>query len=635
MKVIGLLTERDVVDMLEDHTYLQQPVLEIARKKIIGIQPDRSVEYALHILIDNNIRRLVIIDENDDFIGIVTQEMIIDLLEDDHFRVNLKVSQVLSSSEQNIITLPIESVLEDSVSQMYTKNIGSVLISDGEEIVGIITERDVVRIASQDISMETPIDEVMSKPVITVAVDDPVQSIVDMMQSRQIRRVLVTDNNGSPVGVMSTRDIIKNIKGNYGLMLESKLNHTKRALNAIDEVIFELYFDNENVLIQWGNKIALETFGEGIIDHSITGLIDQVEWKHILSELEARGKITDHKVRMGEEDYLLSCNQYSGHQHQSLILICKNVTGYEDRLRHEQELRLEQEQTLQILQNAIDQQQNIVIVTNGKEIFRVNRAFREFFHISSLEEFQKKSGCIGEYFIAHDDFFHLGKLGQSESWLEVLATQHKEQTLVSMLEQTTAEPKAFALKVSQLDSGSKFYVATFFDVTDLHIKSKENYFKATHDPLTGIYNRAYFSDNLEHKREMMQRYDASLSLILFDIDHFKAINDNYGHLVGDDVLVTLATDVKKLLRKSDSLARWGGEEFVILLPNTKRKQAELIAENLRYQIEHLSFKQIEGLTASFGVAELLGDEDEKQLLHRVDEALYKAKAKGRNCVISG
>ncbi len=634
-KIIGILTERDVVGLLDEHIILEQPVQEIAKKKIVGIHPNRSVEYALHILIDNNIRRLVIIDDNDEFVGIVTQEMIINLLEKEHYRVDLKVSQILSSTGKSIVTLPLQCSLEDAVTQMHSKHIGSVLVSDGEKMAGIITERDLVRIVSQNVPMQTPIAEVMSKPVISVGIDDSIETIVNIMHNRHIRRVLVIDEQGSALGVVGTRDIIKNIKGNYGLFIENKLKHTKQALNTISEVIFELYRDDGNDLIQWGNDTALKIFGDVIIDKPVTALIDQEDWSTIIHELEEHGEIKDYRVHIGEQQYMVSCSQHSRHSNQSLILVCKDVTEYEYRLRYEREKRLEREKTLRLLQNVMDQQQNIVVVTDGKEVKKVNKAFLEFFHVESLARFEEKHDCICELFIAHDNYFHLGKVAQNELWAEALSLQDRQQAIVSMIDHATGEPKVFAAKANKLQNGSRFYVVTFSDVTNLQIESQENYYKATHDALTGIYNRVYFSDSLMHKMEMAQRYDSSLSLILFDIDHFKSVNDTYGHLVGDEVLIKLAATIKRLLRKSDSIARWGGEEFVVLLPNTGIEQAELIAENLRQQIEQIAFRKLGRVTSSFGVAELLKNEDEKDFLKRVDEALYMAKSSGRNCVVSG
>ncbi|MDD5758035.1 MAG: PAS domain S-box protein [Desulfobulbaceae bacterium] len=156
--------------------------------------------------------------------------------------------------------------------------------------------------------------------------------------------------------------------------------------------------------------------------------------------------------------------------------------------------------------------------------------------------------------------------------------------------------------------------------------------QATIDPLTGIFNRGKFDEMLLVELSRARRYNLPLSLVMLDIDHFKNINDTFGHHVGDIVLKELTAHISKYIRKNDWFARWGGEEFIILLPHTTLEQAEQFAENCRVQIEELRVKGLEGITCSFGVTELTADDDIFSFNKRVDTALYRAKDKGRNRV---
>jgi diguanylate cyclase (GGDEF)-like protein len=126
-----------------------------------------------------------------------------------------------------------------------------------------------------------------------------------------------------------------------------------------------------------------------------------------------------------------------------------------------------------------------------------------------------------------------------------------------------------------------------------------------------------------------------LSLVFFDIDHFKKVNDVFGHLAGDEVLRHIAHLVKSSLRKSDLIARWGGEEFIILLPNTGLDVAIRLAQNIRKIVAIEKFEDVGYLTCSFGVTQLGEDEEEDSVLRRIDTLLYQAKENGRNTVISG
>jgi diguanylate cyclase (GGDEF)-like protein len=155
---------------------------------------------------------------------------------------------------------------------------------------------------------------------------------------------------------------------------------------------------------------------------------------------------------------------------------------------------------------------------------------------------------------------------------------------------------------------------------------------AATDRLTGIWNRFHFDEAAVTEIERATRYGEPLSLLLFDIDHFKTINDTHGHLVGDQVLVELTQRVRQHLRTGDLLARWGGEEFVVLLPHTRGEDALKLAEKLRHLIAGEPFPAAGQVTSSFGVAEFRPHETSDLWLTRVDGALYAAKAGGRNRV---
>ncbi|WP_250634263.1 sensor domain-containing diguanylate cyclase [Pinirhizobacter soli] len=157
--------------------------------------------------------------------------------------------------------------------------------------------------------------------------------------------------------------------------------------------------------------------------------------------------------------------------------------------------------------------------------------------------------------------------------------------------------------------------------------------KATTDPLTGLHNRLNFDQALAREIERSQRYGTPLSLILYDIDHFKRVNDSYGHLIGDKVLVQLSRFVPNLIRTTDFLARWGGEEFVILASGSGGPMAFQAAEKLRDAVGQVVFEDVGTITCSFGVTQWVPGETAMEFIARADEALYHAKANGRNQVV--
>ena len=154
------------------------------------------------------------------------------------------------------------------------------------------------------------------------------------------------------------------------------------------------------------------------------------------------------------------------------------------------------------------------------------------------------------------------------------------------------------------------------------------------DRLTGLWNRRFLERTAAAELVRAKRHRQPLAAILFDIDHFKIVNDTHGHLAGDAVLRELATLARGTLRASDSLVRWGGEEFLVLMPHTAHPAAAVAAQNLRRTVEAHAFPAVGRVTVSLGVAEALPGEDMEGFFARADGALYRAKKGGRNRVVA-
>jgi diguanylate cyclase (GGDEF)-like protein len=177
---------------------------------------------------------------------------------------------------------------------------------------------------------------------------------------------------------------------------------------------------------------------------------------------------------------------------------------------------------------------------------------------------------------------------------------------------------------------------------------EEIYRLTTTDGLTQIYNKRYFVESLEREMSRCLRYDRNLSLVMFDLDHFKSVNDNFGHLTGDAVLKQLAQRIQKTIRRDDIFARYGGEEFAVLTPEVPKNGALHLAEKIRVTVaeEPCLFDGVEVfVTVSLGVADLADyiqtvhegevptDFDCLELIALADKRLYEAKRKGRNRVV--
>jgi two-component system cell cycle response regulator len=200
-----------------------------------------------------------------------------------------------------------------------------------------------------------------------------------------------------------------------------------------------------------------------------------------------------------------------------------------------------------------------------------------------------------------------------------------------IIHETQVDKATYELHISLVQDVNlvRIYVV---DITQRKLNEEEIRVLATTDSLTGLLNRREFTRILTSEMERVKRYETPLSLVMCDIDYFKRINDIFGHDTGDYVLETFANLVKENVRITDRVARWGGEEFMVLMPQSHLAAAKSSAEKLRQTIAQYRFDKVDKTTVSFGVTELAPQDNSNSLLKRVDDALYQAKRLGRNRV---
>ena len=247
------------------------------------------------------------------------------------------------------------------------------------------------------------------------------------------------------------------------------------------------------------------------------------------------------------------------------------------------------------------------------------------------------------------DFVHKLRVGVRNDDPQLLFIMQKALDATSQVERNKIFQRWFTVRFEHgtnymilwqvLGGGFLLFVLMFYRAyvqnrfnQKLKAKNIELEYLSQTDPLTGVYNRLKTDVLLDQEFERSRRYNRNLSVVMFDLDFFKQVNDTYGHQTGDRVLVAASSLVQAHIRKHDVLGRWGGEEFLILCPETDVQGAERLAENLRQQLESLDLGEVGAITASFGIAQLGRTEDIKRLIGYADNALYEAKQKGRNQV---
>jgi diguanylate cyclase (GGDEF)-like protein/PAS domain S-box-containing protein len=217
-------------------------------------------------------------------------------------------------------------------------------------------------------------------------------------------------------------------------------------------------------------------------------------------------------------------------------------------------------------------------------------------------------GSVARMIGAHLDI-HAQKLAQEALERQNRLLRQDNVSLESLIRERTAELEALNAKLND----------RVREVSDL----------ARTDKLTQLHNRYSFESELEREMARALRYNSPMSITLFDIDYFKAINDNYGHSTGDTVLAYIGEAVHSCIRKSDLAARWGGDEFAIIYPEAGLTDALSITEKLLTCIQKIAIDEIGSLSGSFGVTQLVPGESRDTLIRRADKALYKAKQEGR------
>lgn len=294
------------------------------------------------------------------------------------------------------------------------------------------------------------------------------------------------------------------------------------------------------------------------------------------------------------------------------------------------ELKDKVEEKTKELRSILDFQENMILVLDELKVSSANKRFLEFFALSSIDELEDGK-LICDYFLEGENYFIPTN---KEDWLkEIIAIEDRKR--VVKMDSVSGVEKVFRLDIRSFMHNTKHYVVSFTDITELQEYTYELQFQANHDHLTKLYNRQKFNEELSKEILRETRYQHRLAIIMFDIDDFKIINDTYGHDVGDVVLIKIAEAVKHTIRSTDVVCRWGGEEFMVLLPETGLIEAETIAEHVRQAVCELKFTEFEeSVTISLGVAKFVVDEDTNEsLLKKVDLALYDAKGSGKNKVV--
>lgn len=286
----------------------------------------------------------------------------------------------------------------------------------------------------------------------------------------------------------------------------------------------------------------------------------------------------------------------------------------------------ETKEQLQLLAQAVEQTDELVRISDKNGIITyVNDALVAHTGYRKIELIGKKISLFKSG--QHDQLFY------KELWDTILSGQTFKGTFINRKkDRQIYYEEEIITPIFDTDNNIKHFLATSQDITQrVHMEEKLQRL-ATIDSLTEIYNRHHINEEITTEISRAERYRDSFALAMIDVDYFKSINDTFGHDIGDNVLRELTQVISQHIRESDRFGRWGGEEFIIILPQLKHKPLLSLAEKLRKAIDTHAFKDGIHVSISIGLTLFKGGETKQELVKRVDKALYSAKNSGRNTV---
>jgi diguanylate cyclase (GGDEF)-like protein/PAS domain S-box-containing protein len=864
-----IVTERDILRALNNgHFSKESQAVLIGSGDLIKANGNRSIEYALGLMLDNHLRRIIVIDNQGNYLGVVEQETIIYHFESEAFRTRMKLNEFLHSASRAYV-IDQNAQIKEAISLMGKNEIGSVLVCEDNKPIGILTESDILRNACEVNLGDLTCKELMHTPLVFFDLYQTVESVLEQMREHQIRRVAIYDKQNDLYFVMTSRDILRNIQGNYSAFLEKKLYASRLLFDQMEELMIEVLDLKDSYVICWANEAAKATLGLSV-DDGIEAYLPPRLWEvameafkdgrtHVEDNISIKEKTyrfsasetyvlgtrvikllfsdisTIYKLNMElasqlvekkslyEETFnqkaigigyidpsgtILGINPYMEDLlgYKSSELIGKNITefshpddaqisyvmwqnlkerkdrfvdAFQKRYRNKsgqwiwveihlsalwaddgslkhmvgfvqditeryetQEALLSQKKLLSTVMNSaadlifykdknqcylggneawykfinlppnqalkrcdediygpkiaklLKEHDAKVYASQKRQVFieEVNGAFFETYKSPLIDENGDVIGLVG---IAHDvtqkrEQEKHQRLAQSvfENTAEGIIVTDKDKIITSVNPAFTvitgySAKEAIGKHPSMLSSGNHedlfyekmweninnldywqgeiwnarkdgeiypelltisrvkdengdimSYIGVFSDITLMKRTQEKLEYIAHHDPLTMLPNRLLLEARLEHSIEWARRENFKIAVLFLDLDHFKEINDAFGHSLGDEVLVNVAQRLKGLLKENDTVARIGGDEFVIMLENyddliylEKTIQSILALFEEPVMAKGRSFN----LTCSAGVALYPNDgHDMETLIKNADAAMYQAKESGRN-----
>ena len=595
-RIVGIFTERDLVRLVASETNLQQVLIaEVMTRELVTLTESEAQDLLtiLSCFRQHRIRHLPILDDRGQLVGLITPERLNQALKPINFLQWQKVEEVMTA--EVIYTSPTASVLS-LAKLMAEHHISCVVIAqaDSQGLIlplGIITERDILQFQTLNLNLsQTQTQIVMSTPLFSLIPTDALWFAYQEMQEKRISRLVVLGDRGELKGVVTQTDLLRileplemlGIIAAQNQILEEKTANLITANKQLREEIAQRQ-QTEKVLQESEERYRYLYENTPVMLHSIdgNGVLISVS-NYWLDKLGyQRSEVIGQKsTEFLTEESRLYCEE--------VVLPGYFQTGVCNTIPYQ--MVKKNGEIIDVLLSAIGERDD-----SGQLI----RSLAIVIDVTERKKVEKE-------------------LNQYRNHLEELVKKRTTQLIAinEKLQQEIMERKLAEEAVRQSEERLRH--------------------DALHDPLTGLPNRALLLDRLEQAIKHYQRQpDLQFAVLFLDLNRFKVINDSLGHLVGDQLLISLTHRLKECLRASDTLARLGGDEFVILLEQLgDRDEALKVAERIHDKLKpaFLLDSHEVFISTSIGIAlSSIGYEQPVQILRDADTAMYYAKDRGQSC----
>ena len=642
-KPLGIFTERDAVRLLAERRGLDSlKMADVMSTPPFTSSADIDFREAYRLLQGRGFRHLVVVNGNGQLEGIVTEGDFLHHLDAGDLSEFKSAEKVMS---RNIITVDVGDTVADAIGLMSRNRYSCVVVTRAQIPYGILTERDVVRLAPKLAAGDITIGDVVRTPLITMPPNTALPDAIKYMDQHKIRHLVIVEDD-KLLGLVTRHDMVKTLQGSYVNFLHETILGQRRELFKLvqQHSLFKLHdsalaaaanaivIADRQAVVQWANPAFSKLTGyslEETVGNHIRELVRSGEqstefyetlWNTILAGRVWRGEIVNKRKdgALYPEEMTITPVCLEGDAITHFIAVKQNIS---ERKRTEEQLR----ESAAVMRNT---HEGVVITDTVPNIIAINEAYTTITGYSAGESIGKNPGMLGSG--------RADKAFYQAMWEEIVERGYWQGEVWNRRKNGEIYPQLLTISTVYNDKQQPIrYIGVFSDITQIKENQAQLEFMAHHDPLTKLPNRALVESRLQQELEQGHRHHLRSGVLFIDLDHFKPVNDSFGHLVGDELLCAVAERLSQRLREGDTLGRLGGDEFILLLSMLHDTQdAAVVARDLIAALNE-PFQLADGqevfIGGSIGISLFPQDgETVSELMKNADAAMYLAKESGRN-----